>query len=166
MLVAIYGDSVVSPMSSALCLPQIQSQYERRTFSHIELIMMIHRAPGTAKAGTNGCISNCGTAITNDGEKPDTIKRVGYFEAWNSNRPCLHIDIEDVDTDHYTHIHFGFGNLSAEWVPDMSGAQSEFEGFKNLTRTKRILSFGGWAFSTDPATYQVFRTGVQAANRQ
>lgn len=76
------------------------------------------------------------------------------------------MDISEVDTDRYTHIHFAFGNLTANWIPDLSGARKEFEGFKQLTGVKRILSFGGWAFSTDPSTYQIFRTGVQPANRQ
>jgi GH18 family chitinase len=30
---------------------------------------------------------------------------------------------------------------------------------------KRILSIGGWDFSTNPSTYNIFREGVTAANR-
>lgn len=124
------------------------------------------RAPGTSKPGKTGCISNCGTDIANNKEKPDKIKRVGYFEAWNANKSCLSMDISKVDTDHYTHVHFAFGNLTSDWIPDISNAKQEFESFKKLKGTKKILSLGGWAFSTDPSTYKVFRTGVQEANRQ
>ena len=37
--------------------------------------------------------------------------------------------------------------------------------FVSLTGVKRILSFGGWSFSTDQDTYPIFREGVTAANR-
>jgi GH18 family chitinase len=42
----------------------------------------------------------------------------------------------------------------------------EFQSFKEISNTKRILSFGGWSFSTDPSTYTIFREGVTAANRE
>ena len=48
-------------------------------------------APGTAKPGSNGCIANCGMKIVNNGSPPASFKRVGYFEAWNRDRPCLHM---------------------------------------------------------------------------
>jgi len=47
-------------------------------------------APGTAKPGSNGCISNCGTDIKIS-EAPDSFARVGYFEAWNTDRSCLNM---------------------------------------------------------------------------
>lgn len=37
--------------------------------------------------------------------------------------------------------------------------------FVSLTGVKRIVSFGGWSFSTDQDTYPIFREGVTAANR-
>jgi len=50
---------------------------------------------------------------------------------------------------------------------DISGIQEQFELFTTMlgTGTKRILSFGGWTFSTDPSTYFIFREAVTAANR-
>jgi chitinase len=47
-------------------------------------------APGTAQPGSNGCISNCGTDIKTSAA-PDSFARIGYFEAWNGQRPCLHM---------------------------------------------------------------------------
>lgn len=77
------------------------------------------------------------------------------------------MDISEVDEDYYTHVHFAFGNVSSDFVPVIGDdVQQEFEGLKDLVNTKRIISLGGWAFSTDPSTYNIFRTGVQAANRQ
>jgi GH18 family chitinase len=42
----------------------------------------------------------------------------------------------------------------------------EFDQFKRLPDVKKVLSIGGWTFSTDPSTYHLFRSGVTAANRQ
>jgi len=50
-------------------------------------------APGTATPGSNGCVSSCGMTITNNASPPPSFKRVGYWEAWNGNRPCLHMRV-------------------------------------------------------------------------
>ncbi|KAJ6032219.1 glycoside hydrolase [Penicillium herquei] len=124
-------------------------------------------APGTAKNGTNGCISNCGTNITNNDEGPSTVRRIGYFEAWNSDRPCLNMDVSKLQgTSYYTDIHWAFANLTESWEVDVSGEQEQFDGLLNLTGVNRVLSFGGWGFSTSAYTYSILRSGVQEANRQ
>jgi GH18 family chitinase len=33
-------------------------------------------------------------------------------------------------------------------------------------RAKRIIAFGGWAFSTEPATYSFFRNAVKPETRE
>ena len=43
---------------------------------------------------------------------------------------------------------------------------NQFYHFKRIAGPKKILAFGGWTFSTDPATYGIFRAGVLSANRQ
>lgn len=43
---------------------------------------------------------------------------------------------------------------------------SEFADFRAITGVKRIVSSGGWSFSTDYDTFPVFRQGVTAAQRQ
>lgn len=48
-------------------------------------------APGTARPGSNGCIASCGMDIVSNGSPPASFMRVGYFEAWNLDRPCLHM---------------------------------------------------------------------------
>ncbi|KAH9203891.1 glycoside hydrolase superfamily [Leptodontidium sp. 2 PMI_412] len=111
-------------------------------------------APGTAKPGTNGCISGCNLAIMNNASPPTSFKKIGYWEAWNSDRPCLHMKASQIDTSKYTHL-ISVGNLT--------GA---FADFKALTGVKRIVSFGGCSFSTDYDTFPIFRAGVTAAQRQ
>ncbi|KAJ5097138.1 hypothetical protein N7456_007859 [Penicillium angulare] len=125
-------------------------------------------APGTAASGTNGCISNCGTNITNNVPGKDRKKRVGYFEAFNVDRPCLHMKPSDIDItsfNHYSHIQYAFGSITSDFNVDVSAYPQMFDNFVKLKGIKRILSFGGWTFSTNPDTYQIFRLGVSEAQR-
>lgn len=66
----------------------------------------------------------------------------------------------------YTHLHWAFANVTPSWDVDVSGAQDQFNGLLNLTGIKRILSFGGWGFSTSDYSFSVFRNGVKDGNRQ
>ncbi|KAL4977579.1 glycoside hydrolase superfamily [Aspergillus desertorum] len=122
-------------------------------------------APGTAAAGENGCISNCGTYIVTS-DAPETYRQVAYFEGYNLDRECLYMDASQLDTDTLTHIHFAFGSLTEYFQVGVGNDRSEFEfeRFKLLSGASRILSIGGWSFSTDPSTYAIFRNAVQSEN--
>lgn len=78
------------------------------------------------------------------------------------------MDAQQIDTDKYTHIHFGFGLMDQNFDVTIGDDRTwfEFEQFKSISGAKRILSMGGWAFSTEPDTYMIFRNGVQPANRE
>ncbi|KAI1108458.1 class 5 chitinase 1 [Nemania sp. NC0429] len=121
-------------------------------------------APGTAQPGSNGCISNCGTDIVISAA-PDSFARIGYFEAWNTQRPCLNMWPQSIPA-YYTHVHFAFANISDDYKVDVSAVDDMFKQFKAKTGFKHILSFGGWAFSTSPETYPIFRQGVTPEQRQ
>ncbi|KAF8129376.1 glycoside hydrolase superfamily [Mycena galopus ATCC 62051] len=124
-------------------------------------------APGTAAPGTNGCISNCGTNIISAKSPPSEFLSVAYFEAFNSQRSCLNMNVRQIDTTKYSHIHFAFLDLTTAFAVDTSQFQDSFNNFVALTGVKRILSFAGWTMSTDTATYTIFRNAVSsAANRQ
>ncbi|KAI9371712.1 hypothetical protein BJX61DRAFT_12353 [Aspergillus egyptiacus] len=124
-------------------------------------------APGTAKKKTNGCISNCGTEIKSTEVYLPYPRRIGYFENWNLDRPCANMDISKMtDGDYYTHVHWAFANVTEDWQVDVSGAQEQFDGLLKLENIERIVSFGGWGFSTDAYTHHIFRTGVRDGNRQ
>ncbi|OAL03668.1 glycoside hydrolase [Phaeosphaeriaceae sp. SRC1lsM3a] len=75
----------------------------------------------------------------------------------------MHID--SIDTSVYTHIHFAFANLTADYQIDTSGAQDKFDRIRDMTGVKKIISFGGCAFSTEPGTYRILRETTKAANR-
>ncbi|KAF7337316.1 Glycoside hydrolase family 18 protein [Mycena sanguinolenta] len=99
-------------------------------------------APGTAAPGTNGCISNCGTEIISS-SPPAEFRRVAYFEAFNIQRPCLTMDVTQIDTTQYTHVHFAFLDITSTFDVDTSQFQDQFNKFVKLTGIKRIASFGG-----------------------
>jgi len=125
-------------------------------------------SPGTAAPGTNGCISNCGTDIIS-GDAPAVWRTVAYFEGFGLDRACLYQDAMQIDPTAYTNLHFGFGVLNSDYSVDTTFGGDplstfEFSQFLRIAGPARILSFGGWAFSTDPSTYMIFRDGVTSAN--
>ncbi len=64
-------------------------------------------------------------------------------------------------------MHFAFAALTPDYQVQVGNLLSsyEFSVFRGLQGPKRILSIGGWEFSTNPSTYLVFREGVKPANR-
>lgn len=61
-------------------------------------------APGAVIPGSNGCISSCGIDIVNNNDPPARFMKVGYFEAWNLDRPCLHMLVSsDNQTGRFHH---------------------------------------------------------------
>jgi GH18 family chitinase len=120
-------------------------------------------APGTAAPGTNGCISNCGTDVVKS-PAPAEFLKVGYFQAYNHERPCLNMRADQIP-EGYSHVHFSFGGITDDFQVDMTGMEAELQLFSEQTHFKRILAFGGWSFSTDADSAPIFRDGVTAANR-
>lgn len=121
-------------------------------------------APGTAQPNTNGCISNCGTDLVNNGAAPGSFIKLGYYEAFNYNRACLHMKPQDIPTG-YSHIHFAFGTVTKDFAVDISTVSAQFSHFKQISGFKKVLSFGGWDFSTGPDTFQRFRDATRPENR-
>jgi hypothetical protein len=126
----------------------------------------VDNTPGTAKEGTFGCISNCGMDIVNNAKAPAKFQNLGYFEGWNFKRPCLNMDVSEIPDKGYDIVHFSFGWISEDFQisagPDV---KEQFEKFVKLTTSyKKVISFGGWAFSNDAATSHIIRNGVKPEN--
>ncbi|KAK4161332.1 glycoside hydrolase, subgroup, catalytic core [Cladorrhinum sp. PSN259] len=120
-------------------------------------------APGSSAPNTNSCISNCGYGPVRSPEKPTEAQRIkiAYFAAWNNQRPCLNMHVDEIDKTKYTHIHFAFGDLTETFDIDVSAVQDEFNRFKNMTGIKKILSFGGWEASATPESRARLRDAVR-----
>ncbi|KAF5002926.1 hypothetical protein FDECE_10481 [Fusarium decemcellulare] len=124
--------------------------------------------PGTGQPGEGGCISNCERTLTNNNEAPQKFRKIGYFEAWNYDRLCLHMHVLDIDKS-YSHIHFSFAEISQNLnvvIPE--NVQEQFQAFIKATDfpAKKILAFGGWAFSNEGTGTGLFRKAVSPDNRQ
>nr|POE96544.1 killer toxin subunits alpha/beta [Quercus suber] len=99
---------------------------------------------------------------------PSTYRSVAFYEGFNLDRPCLYQSASQIDTKAYTHVFYSFGTLDTNFKVQIGNdlSQYEFQEFQRLS-AKKILSIGGWSFSTDPSTYMIFRNSVAtAANRQ
>ncbi|KAH7017951.1 killer toxin alpha/beta, partial [Microdochium trichocladiopsis] len=122
--------------------------------------------PGTSPGGNSPCISNCGTDIVTDGSAPAAFGRVGYYESWNFGRSCLHLRASNANVgEKYTIIHWAFLELNSDYTVKIADEYGQWDEFVALTSAKRVVSFGGWAFSNDPPTYDVLRQAMSPANR-
>ncbi|KAF1819301.1 glycoside hydrolase family 18 protein [Dissoconium aciculare CBS 342.82] len=124
-----------------------------------------NQAPGTAAPGQNGCISNCGTDIVTS-PAPASVFNIAYFEAYDWARKCLRMPVTQLDTTYFTHIHFSFATFNPDLSVNTDAIAAQLPLFASMTGVKKIISFGGWGFSTDLGTYQIFRDVVKSpANR-
>lgn len=100
--------------------------------------------------------------IKNNSGPPAAFQRVGYYESWNLQRNCLWLKAKNANTDgSYTHIHWGFAEIDpVTWKPVIKDDNHQWGDFKALSNVKRIVSFGGWAYSTEPATYNIIRQAI------
>lgn len=99
--------------------------------------------------------------------KASEYRSVAYYEGFNFQRKCQYQDIGQVNSSAFTHIHFGFAQITPDYqvtIPDQDTFY-EFRSFLLTTGFKKILSFGGWDFSTNPSTYNILRQGTTPANR-
>lgn len=122
--------------------------------------------PGTAPPDSNGCISNCGTGIVNNDKPPSSgFQRIGYYEAFNWERSCLNMRSEMSNTQKYTHMHWAFGDVKSDMSVSVNDTYGQWDGFMGLKDVKKIVSFGGWGFSTGVASYEVLRKAMSPESR-
>lgn len=121
--------------------------------------------PGTS-ALRNGCVSNCGTDIKTSDSPPGQYGRVGYYESWNFNRECLQLRAGNANIGgRYTHIHWAFAAVNTkDWTVSINDTFKQWSDFKALP-LKRIVSFGGWGYSTELDTYDVLRQAISPEHR-
>ena len=111
--------------------------------------------------GVSGCQDNCEIKYIK-GSAPSSFTKVGYYETWNQKWPCLNARIRDIDLSEYTHVHYSFADILPDYTIYMDPlAKEQFNDFKAVSGVKKIVSFGGWGISTEPATFQHLRLMVQ-----
>ncbi|KAJ5741028.1 hypothetical protein N7493_000900 [Penicillium malachiteum] len=75
------------------------------------------------------------------------------------------MSVDQINTTFYSHVHFAFTTITSDYAINVTGVEDRLSLFSNMTGVKRVLSIGGWTFSTDPSTYMIFRDAVTSANR-
>ncbi|RYO80140.1 hypothetical protein DL764_009933 [Monosporascus ibericus] len=131
--------------------------------AHCEIHAPKGGGPGSKLPGFQStCVSNCGNEIKQNSGPPAAFERIGYYESWNLGRDCLWLKAKNANNDlSYTHIHWGFAEIDPNaWKPVIKDPYKQWADFKALEDVKRIVSFGGWAYSTEPATYNIIRQAI------
>ncbi len=100
-------------------------------------------------------------------DAPAKFGRVGYYESWNFDRNCLYLQAKSANTDGtYTIIHWAFMEIDTEsWSPKIKDPHKQWSGFTNLAGVKKVISFGGWGYSTEPQTYNILRQAMGPEHR-
>lgn len=111
----------------------------------------------TGAPGTAGCISNCGYGKVHTDTRSD-FKNIVY---WIDTDTKLGSDPHLLDDGTYSAVHYSFVNINK----DLSIDDSKFKASRFLSlKSKKVATFGGWAFSTSPSTYNIFRTAVSGSS--
>ncbi|MCJ1383203.1 hypothetical protein MMC17_006316 [Xylographa soralifera] len=107
------------------------------------------------------CQSNCDQPGSGASGGDVQSRIIGYYEAWNYNKNCIGMSIQDIPVGSITHLHFAFGYIdptSFDVIP-MDGLPSDL--FSQLTALKTqnpslktIVSLGGWTFTDNGTTTQ------------
>lgn len=59
------------------------------------------------------------------------------------------------------HIHWAFAEIDPNtWKPVIKDSKQQWGDFKALPNVERIVAFGGWAYSTEAATYSIIRSAI------
>ncbi|KAL4903783.1 hypothetical protein BDW74DRAFT_168670 [Aspergillus multicolor] len=120
--------------------------------------------PGTAPQGKKGCISNCGMEIVDNSPPPGEFMRIGYYESFNLDRPCLNLLAAHIRVSDYSHIHWGFASVSRDFQISINDTHNQWQDFLALQGVKRIISFGGWGYTVNGAAYDVLREAMLPEN--
>ncbi|KAM3578172.1 hypothetical protein VKS41_009402 [Umbelopsis sp. WA50703] len=132
-------------------------------FCGVEAEFCATTTSATNNPGTVGCQSNCQMDYKATSDPPSEFIKIGYWEEFQWQRPCLNLDqygLQDmIDTYNYTEIHYSFGIIDNYEVSITN--MTTFYEFLNITGVKKVVTFGGWAFSTDNDTIHIFGQAVQ-----
>lgn len=112
----------------------------------------------TGAPGTAGCISNCGYGKQHTDTRSDFDKIV----YWMDSDGKMASDPKELEND-YDIMHYAFVNINSDFSIDDSKIKAS--DFLNLNM-KRVASFGGWDFSTNPSTYKIFRNIVSSSGNR
>lgn len=130
--------------------------------SHCEIHAPQDAGPGAKLPGSQTtCVSNCGLELKSNSGPPAKFSRIGYYESFNFERDCLWLKAKNANTDgSYTHMHWAFGDIDKpSWKIVVNDTHNQWADFKKLP-LKRIMSLGGWAYSTEAPNAFTLRSAI------
>ncbi|KAG7415033.1 Killer toxin subunits alpha/beta [Fusarium oxysporum f. sp. rapae] len=119
-----------------------------------------------------GCQSNCETPKPNVAPSNPQKVVIGYWEAWNMDKPCGTMGPGEIPVELLTHLFVSFGYINSAFeVTNMDGIASHI--YKDIGNVKArnpslkiVIALGGWAFSDPGPWKEVFPKMVSTkANR-
>lgn len=119
----------------------------------------------TGDGEDKNCQSNCDQPGSGSSGGDVQKRIIGYYEAWNHNKKCMGMKIQDIPIGSLTHIYYSFGFIkpdSYDIIPmvgedeDIStNTFTEFAGLKrNNLGLKVIMALGGWSFNNNDTIWQ------------
>jgi hypothetical protein len=60
---------------------------------------------------------------------PTSYRNIAYFEARNGKRPCLYMDVTNIDTTTHTHIRFSLLGLTTSFGVSIDNVQEQWSKF-------------------------------------
>jgi len=95
---------------------------------------------------------------------------IGYWEAWNENKACEHMEPDEIPVNDLSHLIFAFGFITPDDYKITNMADVRPELFKDITFLKNknpdltiMIALGGWTHN-DPGRFQkVFSTMVASS---
>ncbi|EGV61073.1 hypothetical protein CANTEDRAFT_116318 [Yamadazyma tenuis ATCC 10573] len=110
----------------------------------------------TGAPGTFGCQSNCGYGSLHTSQAK-TFRNIIY---WLDSTGDLASDPTQYSTSDYDTMHYAFVNINSDLTIDTS--KLAVSDFLKVSQ-KKVVSFGGWDFSTSTSTYEIFRNIVSTS---
>jgi GH18 family chitinase len=90
--------------------------------------------------------------------------RIGYYESFNFDRPCLNLRAKHINASDYTHIHWGFVTVNSSFHIGVNDMYNQWNDFLALQGVKKVISIGGWGYSVNSASLDVLREAMDPAN--
>jgi chitinase len=99
------------------------------------------------------CQSNCDQPGSGSSDGDVQSRLIGYYEAWNWNKNCMGMKLQDIPVSSITHLHYAFAYITPDDY-DISTMDDTVPNdlFSQIAKLKTsnpalkvIVSLGGWS---------------------